>query len=232
MMLAILFLNVPSYFYDIILFSFSFQLCDLSSTSLSLLFLPPPLIVGKLQQLQCLWPYTFQALHTFLWRIHPISASSITCTLLTPKWLILSPLAPELWFYIFNLLLGISTLMFHQHVKSSVLIFLFTTALPFTPRTSFSTQFPCLSASALFSQCLKFRILKSFSLFSQLSKAPQAFPFQSDFTAQTWVQAFCIWITASYIWITASCIWITATASRLSHSLLHYPSYHYQPDLL
>ena len=142
-MLAILFLNVPSYFYDIILFSFSFQLCDLSSTSLSLLFLPPPLIVGKLQQLQCLWPYTFQALHTFLWRIHPISASSITCTLLTPKWLILSPLAPELWFYIFNLLLGISTLMFHQHVKSSVLIFLFTTALPFShPERVFLPSFP------------------------------------------------------------------------------------------
>lgn len=71
---------------------------------------------------------------SLLWASHTIS---------TPKWLILRPLAPELQFYIYNFLLGISTLMSHQYVKSNVLISLFSTALPFShPERIFLPSFP------------------------------------------------------------------------------------------
>lgn len=115
-----------------------------------------------------------------------LRTSSITFILLMPRYLIClgpwpCPRTPLLYFNLpfpFWCPTNISNL-----VCSS-----FYSLLP----SRFHTQnkFLCLSASPLSSQWLKSRILKSFSLFSQVSKFPQAFPFQSVLSAQIWIQAF------------------------------------------
>ena len=77
----------------------------------------------------------------------------------------------------------------HYHVKSSMLIFLFTTARPplSTPRTTFSLpSFPASQQFPLSSQCLKFRILKSFLFIQSGIKIPPSLPFPVCSYCQNW----------------------------------------------
>lgn len=178
-------LNVPSCFYDITLFSFSFQMSDLSSVSLCHFFsssyqVNPGISMVSDHILFHLYVLSFRG------SIHS-QDSSTTFMLLIPKCLTYlepwpCPRVPVLYF---NLLLGISILMSHYHIKSSMLVYLFTTALPLSHPEQVSL--PSFPASQYYLYPLNVLSPQSWNhspSLVRLSKFPQAFICHSVFFCQ------------------------------------------------